>query len=392
MTQFQVLNPLGALAGVQGAVSQGQTIRQQRQQNRLSELMEPYKMQQAQMQQERMRMSNQQLQGAISDEDRVRLGRDAQLYVELFGPDLPETLEEADARHKMAVQGMGRAGANIEGMPEGFDPNFFDQTTAFAAESQRMSGGGSKYQFGASEVVRTDDGLMLVTQRRDPRTGKVETVSSPVDGAFVNKMGQTAEEQVGQKAREAAATKGAEAEVEIQAAQTKAYQDILGREGGQVYADLQRAAQSASQFLPKLERLREMAAAANTGAYAQAKMMGKKYLGLDVSSDEAFNAELMGLAQDILNQQTGTKTDFDFRVAVEQSASMGKTPEANVMLINALIQRQQDAVRFGDLAREAMQRGGAQAVLDLRFTPETQGGGMSEQERAELEALRRTQR
>ena len=98
MAQFQALNPLGALAGVQGAVSQGQTIRQQRQQNRLSELMEPYKMQQAQMQQERMRMSNQQLQGAISDEDRVRLGRDAQLYVELFGPDLPETLEEADAQ------------------------------------------------------------------------------------------------------------------------------------------------------------------------------------------------------------------------------------------------------------------------------------------------------
>ena len=112
-----------------------------------------------------------------------------------------------------------------------------------------------------------------------------------------------------------------------------------------------------------------MAAQANTGSYANAKLMAKKVLGLDVATDEALNAKLMGLAQDILNQQTGTKTDFDFQVAVEQAASLGKSPQANVMLINGLIERQENAMRFGDLAREAYQTGGPKAILDLRFAP-----------------------
>ena len=103
------------------------------------------------------------------------------------------------------------------------------------------------------------------------------------------------------------------------------------------------------------------------------KLAAKKALGIDSADMEELNAKLGELAQDILNQQTGTKTDFDFQNAVRQSAALGKTREANARLIEALIERQQQAVDFGDIAKEAFDKYGARGVLDMRYVPPAKG-------------------
>lgn len=175
--------------------------------------------------------------------------------------------------------------------------------------------------------------------------------------------------EIRQASGKAGAAESAKQQAQIDAAMEKELNKFLGSEGAKVYRGLQQAAQEASAFLPKLNDIKRMIEGADTGAYAPTALAVGKYLGFDVSDQETLNAALMGLAQDILNQQTGTKTDFDFKVAVEQAASIGKSPKANMALIQALIDRQERAVQFGDMAAEAMQKGGAQGVLNMRYEP-----------------------
>lgn len=58
----------------------------------------------------------------------------------------------------------------------------------------------AKFQFGASNVIKGEDGkLYSITQRRNPNTGEVQGIQVPIDGELVSNIGETAEER---KARE----------------------------------------------------------------------------------------------------------------------------------------------------------------------------------------------
>ena len=165
---------------------------------------------------------------------------------------------------------------------------------------------------------------------------------------------------------EGAVTK-AKGAAETTAASEKRFAEKIGEEGASIYSNLQQAAQSASEFIPRLQSLRDLAYQVETGTGAEIKLAAKKALGIDSADMEELNAKLGELAQDILNQQTGTKTDFDFENAVRQSAALGKTPEANARLINAMIDRQQQAIYFADQAKKAYDKGGVKAILDMRY-------------------------
>ena len=154
---------------------------------------------------------------------------------------------------------------------------------------------------------------------------------------------------------------------QVNIATDKKFMEEIGREGAGIYSSLQKAAQQASAFIPRLQALKELASKVDTGIGSEIKLAAKKALGVDSADMEELNAKLGELAQDILNQQTGTKTDFDFQNAVRQSASLGKTPEANKRLISAIIERQNQAVLFGDQAKNAYEKGGVRAVLDMRY-------------------------
>lgn len=169
----------------------------------------------------------------------------------------------------------------------------------------------------------------------------------------------------------ASAVRSAEEVAQADAATDRKFKEQLGSTGANVYTDLQMAAQKASAFIPRLKSLKELSSKVETGTGAEIKLAAKKALGIDSADMEELNAKLGELAQDILNQQTGTKTDFDFQNAVKQAASLGKTKEANTRLIEALVDRQLEAVSFGDMAKEAYDKGGVKAVLDMRFSSPT---------------------
>jgi hypothetical protein len=265
---------------------------------------------------------------------------------------------------------------------------------AFTAEQNALNkvGGGKIGQYNPGDY--TPSSFATFQETKDPSVleryeapqhvmiAGVPHVFDKGSGSYVRaRVGDTAEEPevsitAETVAKDTADIAGAKASAEI-AAETAGALDQefvkkLGSEGGAVYANLQKAAQDASAFIPRLESLADLASSVDTGFGAETKLLAKKAIGVDVASEEELNAKLGELAQDILNQQTGTKTDFDFQNAVRQSASLGKTKEANKRLIEALISRQEQAVRFGDLAKEAYDQGGVRAVLDLRYTPESE--------------------
>lgn len=178
---------------------------------------------------------------------------------------------------------------------------------------------------------------------------------------------KTTEEVAESEAQIVAAKETARLKAETLSAPDLKFAEKLGAEGGAIYSKLQKAAQDASTFVPRLKSLAKLADKVKTGTGAEIKMLAKRALGVDSANMEVLNARLGELAQDILNQQTGTKTDFDFQNAVRQSASLGKTPAANALLIQALIDRQKQAIDFGNQAKKAYKRGGPQAVLDMRY-------------------------
>lgn len=209
----------------------------------------------------------------------------------------------------------------------------------------------------------------------DPKTGQIFYTRLTADGTperidVPGAMGLTAEQEATRAAEEAALVKGYER---------------IAQEAADFYAELQRAAVQASQFRPKLVALKQMAEQVNTGLYQDAFLTAKMLFGVDVNDQVVLNAELMGLAQDILNQQTGTKTDFDFQVAVAQSASLDKPQEANIKLINAMIKRQEEAMLFGDQAREVYDPADPAKLLEMRFSPTKQDIELADQGQVAVE-------
>ncbi len=243
-----------------------------------------------------------------------------------------------------------------------------------------------------AEFVKTDDPGVLerYANAQSVDIGGVPHVFDParqgyfpasVTGAQGASGGQptpiTAESVAETKGTIARGQRAGELEAETGSAGGAAFETQIGKDAAAVYSKLQTAAQEASAFIPRLESLRTLAQGINTGTGAEIKLAAKKLFGIDSSDMEVLNAALGELAQDILNQQTGTKTDFDFQNAVRQSASLGKTKEANVMLINALIERQQQAVNFADQAQQAYQNSGPKGVLDMRYNAPANTSGPS---------------
>ena len=177
----------------------------------------------------------------------------------------------------------------------------------------------------------------------------------------------TLQDEADAAARLEASKTGAKIKTQTELAPELKFKEKLGSEGAAVYSKLSKAAQEASAFIPRLQSLKELAGKVRTGTGAEIKMIAKRALNVDSADMEVLNAKLGELAQEILNQQTGTKTDFDFENAVRQSAALGKTPKANALLIDALIKRQEQAVNFGDQAKQAYEKYGPKGVLDMRY-------------------------
>lgn len=146
----------------------------------------------------------------------------------------------------------------------------------------------------------------------------------------------------------------------------------LAKDATDVYTKANIAAQGASRRRVNLESLKSLAASVSTGFGSETGMVVKRALGFDVSNAEELRARLGALAQEILNEQSGTKTDFDFKNAVKQAANMGNTNAGNAALLQALIRRDQETIAWADQVNKAYRGQNYQGILETRYTPPQQ--------------------
>jgi hypothetical protein len=233
--------------------------------------------------------------------------------------------------------------------------------------------------FKQEEIMVDDEGALfnVVTSGHPNRPQETRNIISAMDGTNTKPSGklrltsktiETADDAAAAAALKAAAIAKAQNDTNAVQIADLEFQKSLGSDAGGVYAAARGAAQQASQVIPELLELQDAVSTVKTGKWSELRNSMKEWTGWgDVTDHQVLNAKLMGLAQDILAQQTGTKTDFDFQVAVEQVANMGNTPEANKLLIDELLKRQRKAVRFGEQVKSAYEEGGAQGVLDAQY-------------------------
>lgn len=196
------LTPLNQLIGNQPSIQQQTNqLRQGRRENELAQLLQPVRMRAAE------------LQGQEQEQNRV--GKASSIFLGVMGDTTGLSPEQLNERWRESKQVATAAGYDMSPLPD----EYSDRWLSFAKTSAAQSGTTpqAKFQFGAGSVVRGGDGsLMFASQRRNPVTGEVETVTSPVSGQLVSSLGLTAQEKVGQVAAEAAAKKSAEAGVELE--------------------------------------------------------------------------------------------------------------------------------------------------------------------------------
>ena len=115
-------------------------------------------------------------------------------------------------------------------------------------------------------------------------------------------------------------------------------QEALGTTRGSIADTINKAAIQSRSTRPAVVAVRTALESIDTGKAAQAKAVLGPYIpGLDTSDEEVMQSQITQFVLDTLNQQTGTKTDFDFKKASEASASLGKTTAANKQILDILI-------------------------------------------------------
>lgn len=116
MTQFRTLNPLAQIAGVQGAVSQGQAIRGQRQGNQLREMLMPHQV-------KRMEQATELQANQLSEEDEAQRLQMLGMLNQAIGGDFEQiSPEEQQARYMAGVQAVGQAGFDVSDAPQALTP------------------------------------------------------------------------------------------------------------------------------------------------------------------------------------------------------------------------------------------------------------------------------
>lgn len=177
-------------------------------------------------------------------------------------------------RWQMARQQLIGIDPSNEDMPETFDPQGYNMVKGLASRASQGRGG---YQFGAQQTFKDSEGnLFFGTTQRNPQTGEVGTVLSPVGGGaaqpvggveMVGNYGLTSGEKLEYDVSAAAGKAGAgEAaklqqqlrfKPQIEAAVKKA--ELQAAERGEALTDLQRAEAAMPGLEETVAELRDLA-------------------------------------------------------------------------------------------------------------------------------------
>jgi len=172
----------------------------------------------------------------------------------------------------------------------------------------------------------------LVSPVVNPTTGAAEALGVDFPPGFTVAK-DSPEQQARRKVRTARLTAGSVA---------------LGKERSAIAEDIRDAARQANKTIPTLRRVMDGLNKIETGKLAQAKrLLGPFIHGIDPTNEQALNAELNLLVFDELAKFVGAISDPEREFAMETTANMSNSTEANRIIIKRLITRLSDAVEEG---------------------------------------------
>ena len=239
-------------------------------------------------------------------------------------------------------------------------------TQMFVTPQGGAAGGQGGFQFGATQTVQKEDGsLVSITQVRDPNTGGVSVVETPIQGQLVSGIGETAgarqAREVETAVQKVTGTGGAETTVleereevlrpgQVQTAEQLTAVDVSA--AGQKQAESirqQRASARKTQFsdqrqiaaaaLPRLTEAFKLAEVADQGLTGRGKLLLSRLPGMegiDVTDSAALDSALTNLALAELQKFKGPTTDFEFGVTQNIVGSLIGSQAANLARIAAL--------------------------------------------------------
>lgn len=163
----QLIHPnLGA------TLAQAESIKGQRQQNRLAELLQPYQVQRQQAALTGANLANQQQQGQISDQQIKRMTLLTKVFKDSLGDGFDQLPDEEKAlRWQTGMGNIEALGADMQGMPLEYSPEGMQFVNALSERLGLNSGG-----FGKQLVnVRKADGSLAIVQASEE--GGVKEIS-----------------------------------------------------------------------------------------------------------------------------------------------------------------------------------------------------------------------
>lgn len=248
--------------------------------------------------------------------------------------------------------------ANERGIGTNKDERFSPTTTSLA---------------GGITVQTTNKGRKVVTDAGGNVLRGSEATRA-IEAAEQADIDQAIEEAGGKKQSSLDAEVSAAALIESEKAKGKASvaadqkeQEAIGTTRGSIQDTINKAAIQSRSTRPAVVAVRTALESIDTGKAAQAKAVLGPYIpGLDTSDEEVMQSQITQFVLDTLNQQTGTKTDFDFKKASEASASLGKTTAANKQILDILIKNLDRTIDEQNQFKQFSKQGGK--AEDFKFS------------------------
>jgi hypothetical protein len=202
---------------------------------------------------------------------------------------------------------------------------------------QAGSAGATKFIGSPQRIVKDDKAFLSGVVQKPDGSFVLEEVE--VRGEFADVQGVTASQKATQAADIARSTAQAKADVGKRSARELEAEKKKGATSIEIESGIVKAAQQARRTRPKVARVREALNFIETGKLAEAKsILGPFIPLLNIEDEQVMQSEITAFVLDTLNEQSGTKTDFDFKKAAEASASLGKSTKANKRILDILIQ------------------------------------------------------
>lgn len=215
--------------------------------------------------------------------------------------------------------------------PEQIDGIMGQLQAQFGAPTKQVN-----QQFGAQQTVKDEQGnLFFATQKRNPSTGQVESVLSPIGNGPAQPVGQvqvtgqfglTAGENVNQKGAETSANVNAKANAEQR-------QKILS------------SGVAAREMIPQTEKLLELNGLISTGKTAAAKKAFGDFFGVTNPDLGQFNAMAGRLVLDNIRMLGANPTEGERQFLQQITPSLNQGGAVNEALLKDMLKIQKAQVK-----------------------------------------------